>query len=188
MTWTAHGRRRQRRRRTGTSRLRARQRRDSASLSGLADQPAAYRDAIDVMLNGVYYTIEAALPTLMAQDHGGAIVITSSTAGFKALSVKFDTKSHGAAGYGAAKHGVVGLMRYYATTLAAKNIRVNSVHPSVVDTPMIVNEAVAQYVSDRPELGAALANLFTGAAGRGHPISPRRWSISVAGRVATSPA
>ena len=126
----------------------------------LADRPAAYRDAVDVLLNGVYFTIEAALPALLQHRDGGAIVITSSAAGFKSLSPTFGTKSHGAAGYTAAKHGVVGLMRYYATTLAAKNIRVNSVHPSVVDTPMIVNEAVAQYVSDRPELGAALANLL----------------------------
>jgi len=127
----------------------------------LADQPAAYRDAVDVLLNGVYFTIEAALPALLQHDDGGAIVITSSVAAFKSLSPTFGTKSHGTAGYTAAKHGVVGLMRYYATTLAEKNIRVNSVHPSVVDTPMIVNESVAQYVSDHPELGAALANLMS---------------------------
>ena len=126
----------------------------------LADQPAAYRDAVDVLLNGVYFTIEAALPALLAHGDGGAIVITSSVAGLKSLSPTFDTKSPGTAGYTAAKHGVVGLMRYYATTLAEKNIRVNSVHPSVVDTPMIVNEAVAQYFSDRPELMPALANLL----------------------------
>ena len=126
----------------------------------LADQPAAYRDAVDVLLNGVYFTIEAALPALLAHDDGGAIVITSSAAGLKSLIPTFDTKSPGTAGYTAAKHGVVGLMRYYATTLAERNIRVNSVHPSVVDTPMIVNEAVAQYFSDRPELMSALANLL----------------------------
>jgi SDR family mycofactocin-dependent oxidoreductase len=127
----------------------------------LADQPAAYLDAVDVLLNGVYFTIEAALPALLQHGGGGAIVITSSAAGLKSLSPTFGTKSHGTAGYTAAKHGVVGLMRYYATTLAEKNIRVNSVHPSVVDTPMIVNESVAQYVSDHPELGAALANLMS---------------------------
>jgi SDR family mycofactocin-dependent oxidoreductase len=125
----------------------------------LADQPAAYIDAVDVLLNGVYFTVEAALPALLQQG-GGAIVITSSAAAFKSLSPTFGTKSHGTAGYTAAKHGVVGLMRYYANTLAEKNIRVNSVHPSVVDTPMIINESVAQYVSNHPELSAALANLM----------------------------
>jgi SDR family mycofactocin-dependent oxidoreductase len=127
----------------------------------LADRPEAYLDAVDVLLNGVYFAIEAALPSLLRHDDGGAIVITSSAAGFKSLSPTFDTKSHGTAGYTAAKHGVIGLMRYYATTLAEKNIRVNSVHPSVVDTPMIVNESVAQYVSDHSELSASLANLMS---------------------------
>ena len=47
----------------------------------LADQPAAYRDAVDVLLNGVYFTIEAALPALLAHGDGGAIVITSSGPG-----------------------------------------------------------------------------------------------------------
>jgi SDR family mycofactocin-dependent oxidoreductase len=126
----------------------------------LADQPAAYIDAVDVLLNGVYFTVEAALPALLQHGGGGAIVITSSAAAFKSLSPTFGTKSHGTAGYTAAKHGVVGLMRYYANTLAEKNIRVNSVHPSVVDTPMIINESVAQYVSNHPELSAALANLM----------------------------
>ncbi len=50
--------------------------------------------------------------------------------------------SHGAAGYTAAKHGVIGVMRHYATSLAEKNIRVNSVHPGGVATPMIINEAM----------------------------------------------
>jgi SDR family mycofactocin-dependent oxidoreductase len=126
----------------------------------LADQPAAYIDAVDVLLNGVYFTVEAALPALLQHGGGGAIVITSSAAAFKSLSPTFGTRSHGTAGYTAAKHGVVGLMRYYANTLAEKNIRVNSVHPSVVDTPMIINESVAQYVSNHPELSAALANLM----------------------------
>ena len=125
----------------------------------LADQPAAYRDAVDVLLNGVYFTIEAALPALLAHGDGGAIVITSSAAGLKSLIPTFDAKSPGTAGYTAAKHGVVGLMRYYATTLAEKNIRVNSVHPSVVDTPMIAKEA-AQYLSGHPKLSESLTSLL----------------------------
>jgi hypothetical protein len=46
---------------------------------------AAYVDSVDVLLNGVYYTIEAALPALLDHDEGGAIVITSSTAGLNSL-------------------------------------------------------------------------------------------------------
>jgi len=69
-------------------------------------------------------------------------------------------KSHGMAGYIAAKHGVVGLMRYYASLLAEKNIRVNTVHPTGVATPMVVNDQVAQLLADQPEYAAALENLL----------------------------
>jgi NAD(P)-dependent dehydrogenase (short-subunit alcohol dehydrogenase family) len=60
------------------------------------------------------------------------------------------------AGYQAAKHGVVGLMRYYATSLAEKNIRVNTVHPTGVATPMIVNEPFAQLMAEHPEGASTL--------------------------------
>ena len=114
---------------------------------------AAFVDAIDVMLNGVYYTIEAALPAMLRHGEGGAIVITSSAAGLKSISPGFAAMSHGAAGYNAAKHGVVGLMRYFATSLAEKNIRVNSVHPGGVATPMIVNEAAGRFVEETGGFG-----------------------------------
>jgi NAD(P)-dependent dehydrogenase (short-subunit alcohol dehydrogenase family) len=83
---------------------------------------ACYVDGIDVLLNGVYYTIEAGLPALLEHGEGGAIVITSSTAGLNSLCPRFSVRSHGLAAYQAAKHGVVGLMRYYASALAEKNI------------------------------------------------------------------
>ncbi|MDQ2637432.1 MAG: mycofactocin-coupled SDR family oxidoreductase [Actinomycetota bacterium] len=123
-------------------------------------QLIAYLDAIDVMLNGVYFTVEAALPALLRHGDGGAIVITSSAAGLKSVGPGFGTKSHGGAGYTAAKHGVVGLMRYYATTLAEHSIRVNSVHPTGVATPMIMNPQVERYLVEHPEMGAALENLL----------------------------
>ncbi|CAJ1506138.1 mycofactocin-coupled SDR family oxidoreductase [[Mycobacterium] burgundiense] len=125
-----------------------------------SQQLSAYRDSIDVMLNGVYFTIEAALPALLGHGGGGAIVITSSAAGLKSVGPGFATKSHGGAGYTAAKHGVVGLMRYYATTLAEHSIRVNSVHPTGVATPMIENAEVAQYLGEHPEFAAVLTNLL----------------------------
>lgn len=116
---------------------------------------AAFIDAVDVMLKGVYFTIEAALPAMLRHGDGGAIVITSSAAGFKSVSTTFDTMSHGAAGYTSAKHGAIGVMRHYATSLAEKNIRVNSVHPGGVATPMIINEAMGRLVGDQPEFGEA---------------------------------
>ena len=110
----------------------------------------AFVDAVNVMLNGVYFTIVAALPAMLAHGDGGAIVITSSAAGFKPVTVDFGTASHGAAGYTAAKHGVIGVMRHFARALAEKNIRVNSVHPGGVATPMIYNDAMADWSAEHP--------------------------------------
>jgi NAD(P)-dependent dehydrogenase (short-subunit alcohol dehydrogenase family) len=112
------------------------------------------------MLDGVYYTIEAALPAMLEHGQGGAIVITSSTAGLNGLCPHFSLMSHGFAGYTAAKHGVVGLMRYYATALAEKNIRVNTVHPGGVATPMVLNEELDQFLRDRPEALPALQGIL----------------------------
>jgi SDR family mycofactocin-dependent oxidoreductase len=121
---------------------------------------SAFDDAVAVMLNGVYYTIEAALPALLDHGDGGAIVITSSVAGLTGAHARFSQKNHGAAGYLAAKHGVVGLMRGYANMLAEKNIRVNSVHPTGVATPMIANAQIEELMVEQPEWAAAFENLM----------------------------
>jgi SDR family mycofactocin-dependent oxidoreductase len=118
----------------------------------------AYLDAIAVVLNGVYFTIEAALPPMLERGDGGAIVITSSIAGIKSINPAFSTMNHGLAGYIVAKHGVVGMMRYYATSLAERNIRVNSVHPGGVATPMIENEQVGRHLAEHPKFAALLQN------------------------------
>ncbi|MGZ9884174.1 mycofactocin-coupled SDR family oxidoreductase [Rhodococcus ruber] len=89
-------------------------------------------DMIDINLTGVFKTVRAAVPHLKANDGGGAIVLTSSTAGIKGLA--------NLAHYVAAKHGVVGLTKTLANELAPHMIRVNSVHPTSVDTDMIHNE------------------------------------------------
>ncbi|WP_396642865.1 mycofactocin-coupled SDR family oxidoreductase [Microbacterium sp.] len=89
-------------------------------------------DMIDVNLNGVWRTCKAAIPHLKAAG-GGSMILTSSDAGLFA----FPNIAH----YVSAKHGVVGLMRTLALELAPDMIRVNSVHPTVVDTPMVNNEA-----------------------------------------------
>lgn len=125
-----------------------------------AQDISAFVDAINVMLNGVYYTIEAALPALLEHGEGGAIVITSSAAGLTGMHAKFSQKNHGTAGYIAAKHGVVGLMRGYANMLAEKNIRVNTVHPTGLASPMIVNQQVDQLLADQPEYLQSLENLL----------------------------
>ena len=125
-----------------------------------AQEISAFDDAIAVMLNGVYYTIEAALPGLLAHEDGGAIVITSSVAGLSGMHVKFSQKTHGGAGYLAAKHGVIGIMRGYANMLAEKGIRVNTVHPTGLNSAMIVNPQVEQLMAEQPEYAAAFENLL----------------------------
>ena len=124
--------------------------------TGLAGD--AWTDAIDVLLTGVYLTIDVAVPTMVAQDQGGSIVITSSTAGLKGIGRNLAATSPGMIGYTAAKHGVVGLMRLYANLLAAHRIRVNSLHPTGVNTPMVVNEQFARFIEEFPNAGEAMQN------------------------------
>jgi SDR family mycofactocin-dependent oxidoreductase len=103
-----------------------------------------WQDTIDINLTGVWHTVKAAIPHLRAAG-GGSIILTSSVAGLKGLP--------NLAHYVAAKHGVVGLMRTLALELALDKIRVNSVHPTSVGTPMILNAAT--YALFAPDLDEA---------------------------------
>jgi SDR family mycofactocin-dependent oxidoreductase len=89
--------------------------------------PAVWQDTLDTNLTGVWNTMVAAAPHLIAAG-GGSIICTSSTAGIKGLPFL--------APYVAAKHGVVGIARTMANELARHHIRVNTVHPTGVATPM----------------------------------------------------
>ena len=73
-----------------------------------------WQQIIDVNLTGVFNTVEIAIPSMKERGRGGAIVLTSSTAGINGIG----GPTRGGLGYTAAKHGVVGLMRSYANTLA----------------------------------------------------------------------
>jgi len=87
---------------------------------------------LDINLTGVWRTCKAAIPHLTANGRGGSIIITSSVAGLRGTP--------NFAHYAAAKHGLVGLMRSLALELAPHGIRVNSVHPGNVNTPMVHHE------------------------------------------------
>jgi SDR family mycofactocin-dependent oxidoreductase len=104
------------------------------------DEPT-WQTMIDVNLTGVWHTTKATIPHLIA-NKGGSIILTSSAAGLQA----YENIAH----YVSAKHGVVGLMRTLALELAPHSIRVNSIHPTQVDTPMIQNEATWRLF--RPDL------------------------------------
>ncbi|NYE18152.1 mycofactocin-coupled SDR family oxidoreductase [Microbacterium immunditiarum] len=113
----------------------------NATAEELTDE--AWNDMIAVNLTGVWHTAKAAIPHLRANG-GGSIIITSSTAGIKG----FPNFVH----YVASKHGVVGVMRTLALELAPDSIRVNTVHPTSVDTDMIQNDALyALFMPDLPE-------------------------------------
>src|ERR1700742_4226435 len=101
-----------------------------------------WTEMIDINLAGVWKTVKAGVPHLIAGGRGGSIILTSSVGGLKA----YPHTGH----YVAAKHGVVGLMRAFAVELGAQNIRVNSVHPTNVNTPMFMNEGTMKLF--RPDL------------------------------------
>ena len=97
---------------------------------------------IDINLTGVWKTVRAAVPHIVAGGRGGSVVITSSLAALKA--------NENIAHYSAAKAGLVGLMRVMALELAPQKIRVNTIHPSTVATEMILNDPT--YRLFRPDL------------------------------------
>ena len=103
----------------------------------------AWRDMLDVNLTGVWHAAKAAIPHLRAAQ-GGSIILTSSGLGLEGMP----NVGH----YVSAKHGVVGLMRTLALELAPDLIRVNSVHPTTVNTDMIQNAAAYElFAPDLPE-------------------------------------
>jgi SDR family mycofactocin-dependent oxidoreductase len=91
-----------------------------------------WQEMIDINLTGVWHTAKAAVPHLISGGRGGSIVLTSSVGGHKA----YPHTGH----YIAAKHGVIGLMRTFAVELGQHLIRVNSVMPTQVNTPMVMND------------------------------------------------
>lgn len=113
-----------------------------------------WTDVLDVNLVGSFHTAKAAIPHLIEGGRGGSIVFTSSTAGLRG----FGGLQGGGLGYAASKHGIVGLMRTLANALAPHSIRVNSVHPTAVNTMMAVNPAMTAFLENYPDGGPHLQN------------------------------
>ena len=90
-----------------------------------------WKDMIDVNLTGVFHTAKVAIPSMIEAGRGGSILFTSSIGGLKGIQ--------NVAHYVACKHGIVGLMRTLANELGPHSIRVNTIHPTNVDTIMIQN-------------------------------------------------
>lgn len=96
--------------------------------------PEIWNETISTNLTGIFNTVQLTAPHLIAAG-GGSIILTSSAAGLKGLP--FLTP------YVASKFGVTGLTKAFAHELAKHSIRVNSLHPTGVDTAM--GEMGAEY-------------------------------------------
>lgn len=112
---------------------------------------------VDVNLNGTWRTIRAAVPAMIEAGNGGSIIVVSSSAGLKATP--------GNGHYAASKHGLVALTNTLALEVGEFGIRVNSIHPYSIDTPMIEPEAMAAIFSKYPSFLHSFAPMPL------HPVS-----------------
>jgi (+)-trans-carveol dehydrogenase len=110
------------------------------SLSDVTE--AQWAQTIAVNLTGVWHTVKATVPAIIEAGNGGSLILTSSLAGLRGFA--------NAAPYVASKHGVMGLMKTLAIDLAPHRIRVNTINPTTVRTPMVVNEPSLRFF--RPDL------------------------------------
>jgi (+)-trans-carveol dehydrogenase len=105
---------------------------------------AAFRNVVDVNLIGVWRTAKAAIAHMVDAGHKGSAVFTGSGASVKGIP--------NMAGYVAAKHGLIGLMRTMARELGPHQVRVNAVLPGNTNTPMFHNLGLrALFVPDVAE-------------------------------------
>jgi SDR family mycofactocin-dependent oxidoreductase len=121
---------------------------------GFAGAQQQWDEVVGVNMTGVWNTGRVAIPSMIEHGRGGSIVLTSSTGGLIGAGVDVP----GMLAYTAAKHGVIGLMRSWANYLAPKFIRVNSVAPTTVRTPMANDGNVAVIIEHVPELAGSLQN------------------------------
>ena len=123
---------------------------------------ADYRRVIEINQLSCFLGMKTVAQSMIGRG-GGAIVNVSSVAGLKA--------ERGAIAYVASKFAVTGMTKVAALDLAKDNIRVNSVHPGLVDTPMVrpeggadAFEPILQFASGlpipRPGSPAEIANLI----------------------------
>ncbi|MCV7029003.1 mycofactocin-coupled SDR family oxidoreductase [Mycobacterium sherrisii] len=116
------------------------------------DNEPVFTSIVDTNLKGVWHTLLATVPSMVRKGRGGSIVMVSSSQG---LTGRGGDGSAAMFGYAASKHGVVGLMRSAANAYAPHKIRVNSVHPAGVATPMIINDFVVSRMLENPNPAVA---------------------------------
>ena len=101
-----------------------------------------WNTVIDINLTGTWRTLRATIPAMIEAGNGGSIVVVSSSAGVKATP--------GNGHYSASKHGLTALTNTLAIELGEFGIRVNSIHPYSIDTPMIEPEAMMEIFAKYP--------------------------------------
>jgi len=110
----------------------------------LFEMPEEQWDSVvGVNLSGTWRTIRAAVPAMIEAGNGGSIIIVSSSAGLKATP--------GNGHYAASKFGLVGLTNALSLEVGEFGIRVNSIHPYSIQTPMIEPEAMAAIFTKYPQ-------------------------------------
>ncbi|MCZ4551081.1 mycofactocin-coupled SDR family oxidoreductase [Gordonia rubripertincta] len=116
--------------------------------------PRAFQDTIDINLVGSWNTVMAAAPHMQAD--GGSIILVSSAAGLRVQPFMVD--------YVASKYAVTGMTKAFAAELAHYNIRVNSVHPTGVNTDMAtdpsVQETIAAAIARNPRPASLFNNML----------------------------
>ncbi len=143
----------------------------NAGISGddmgvLATSYDVWREVIDINLSGVFVTLQTGCRGMIERRGPGAVILVSSIMGLR---------THGGIpAYTASKHGLVGLMKSAAHELSRLSIRVNSVHPGNVLTPMIDNEAL--FGLFRPDLPAPTA-ADVAPAMQGMNLLPAPWAM-----------
>lgn len=101
-----------------------------------------WNSVIDVNLTGTWRTLRAVIPAMIDAGNGGSIIVISSSAGIKATP--------GNGHYAASKHGLTSMTNTLALELGEYSIRVNSIHPYSIATPMIQNDAMLKVFGAHP--------------------------------------
>ena len=114
--------------------------------------PESFRDVMDINVTGTWNTVMAGADKIIEGGRGGSIILISSAAGMKMQPFMVH--------YTASKHAVTGMARAFAAELGKHSIRVNSVHPGPVNTPMGSGDMVAA-IGKAMETNPQLSNMLT---------------------------
>ncbi|MBA3072915.1 MAG: SDR family oxidoreductase, partial [Anaerolineae bacterium] len=109
--------------------------------------PETFKSVIDVNLNGVFFTAQAAAQLMVKHKNSGSIISTAS------MSAHIINQPQNIANYCAAKAGVVHLTKALAVEWAKYNIRVNSVSPGYIQTELVASlkDLLPTWLSKMPE-------------------------------------